>query len=117
MNVSKHMILSYIAHMVTQTFGFIPITGVYGEYYCMFALECIGTGATIRKDKSFQCPACHNVRTTPQLLSKVKELARRRGGNLRSACDVVSRMELTSTDYSFMTSFIKIEDKWLTSLG
>ena len=117
MNVSKHTILSYIAHKVAHTFGFIPTTGVYGECYCMFALECTGTGATIRKDKSFQCPACHNVQTKPQLLSKVKELVRRQGGNLMSACDVVSRMELTSTDYSFMTSFIKIEDKWLSSLG
>ncbi len=26
-------------------------------------------------------------------------------------------MELTSTDYLFMTSFIKIVDKWLSSLG
>lgn len=32
------------------------------------------------------------------------------------ASDVVSRMELTGTDYSFMCSFVKIEEKWLSSL-
>ena len=107
----------HILHTSCTNIWFYANTGVYGEYYCMFVLECTGTGAAIRKDKSFQCPACHNVRTKPQLLRMVKELVRCRGGNIRSACDVVSRMELTSTNYLFMSSFIKIEDKWLSSLG
>ena len=31
--------------------------------------------------------------------------------------NVISRIELRSIDYLFMTSFIKVEDKWLSSLG
>ena len=50
-------------------------------------------------------------------LLRIREKIQKRGLSLRSAIEVVTRVHLTSTDYSFMCSFIKTSDEWFSLHG
>jgi hypothetical protein len=81
-----------------------------GKWYTVFAVKCSGVDGSIRHDKSFQCEHCFIIRSNNSQFTKIKALINRRGEKFRIASELITRVHLTSTDYSFMNSFTRTED-------
>lgn len=88
-----------------------------GKWYTVFAVKCSGVDGSIRHDKSFQCEHCFIIRSNNSQFTKIKALINRRGKSFRIASELITRVHLTSTDYSFMNSFTRTEDIWLSQRG
>ncbi|KAL3788099.1 hypothetical protein HJC23_008161 [Cyclotella cryptica] len=88
-----------------------------GNWYTVFAVKCSGVDGSIRHDKSFQCKHCFIIRSNNSQFTKIKALIDRRGKSFCITSELITRVHLTSTDYSFMNSFTRTEGIWLSQHG
>ena len=88
-------------------------SGSFEDWYIVHADGCTGRHGVLCKDKMYQCEQCYAIRMSTKLLW-IRGKIQKRGLSLRSAIEVVTRVHLTSTDYSFMCSFIKTSDEWFS---
>ena len=91
--------------------------GSYGQWCVVRDVACFGTAGTIRSDKTCQCELCFTILKNSKKLYKIKEQIQRRGFNFRTAMEIVNHVELTTTYYGFMCSFIRTEPKWFNPHG
>jgi hypothetical protein len=91
---------------------------VFGMWSTIFAVECTGANSSLCKNNISMRECDHGffIRSSGASRDKIKALFKRHNNCFRLATDLVSRVNIMSTDYTFMCGFVRAESKCISAL-